>query len=280
MPEKEKMGTSQVNINNNRNNFDDGVLEIDILALLKAVWHNLLAVIVVAELCAVLAFVGTFLFVQPKYQASTMMYVNNSSFSFGATNFSISTGELSAASSLVDTYRVILESRTTLEDVIDVAELNYSYEALKGMISTSNVSDTGVFSITVTSSNPMEAEQIANTIASILPDRIAEIVDGSSVRIVDYAIVPAHRSSPSYVKNTAVGFLLGAVLSIGVICVLEIILSRLDVEIHSVDELAEKYPNIPILAIIPDIRKASKNGYYYSTYYATDDKKGKKKEVS
>ena len=72
------------------------------------------------------------------------------------------------------------------------------------MIDARAVSDTAAFDVTVESENPVEAELVANTIAKILPDRIAEIVDGSSVRIVDYAIIPAHRSSPSYIKNTLI----------------------------------------------------------------------------
>ena len=67
------------------------------------------------------------------------------------------------------------------------------------------MNSTEVFSIEVTSADPQEAEKIANTIAELLPDRIAEIVDGSSVRIVDYAIVPSHKSSPSLSRYTMLG---------------------------------------------------------------------------
>ena len=46
-----------------------------------------------------------------------------------------------------------------------------------------------------------------------------------------------------------------------------------DVVIHSTDELKELYPNIRILAMIPDMRLSEKKGYYYSSYYG-DKKKG------
>lgn len=67
----------------------------------------------------------------PLYESKAMMYVNNSSLSLGNTSFSISSGELSAAQSLVETYIVILKSRLTLNAVIEKADLPYTYEELK-----------------------------------------------------------------------------------------------------------------------------------------------------
>ena len=194
-------------------------MEIDLLELFRALWKRALAIILVAVIVGTAAFAVTLFFVSPKYKATASMYVNNSSFSFGSTSFSISPSELSASNSLVSTYIFILESRTTLEDVIAKAGLSYDYEELSGMITTEALSGTAAFTVTVESESPAEAELIANTIAQLLPDRIAEIVDGSSVRIVDYAIIPAHRSSPSYIKNTAIGVLLGGLLAAGIVTV-------------------------------------------------------------
>ena len=242
-------------------------MEIDLLELFRALWKRALAIILVAVIVGTAAFAVTLFFVSPKYKATASMYVNNSSFSFGSTSFSISPSELSASNSLVSTYIFILESRTTLEDVIAKAGLSYNYEELSGMITTEALSGTAAFTVTVESESPAEAELIANTIAQLLPDRIAEIVDGSSVRIVDYAIIPAHRSSPNYIKNTAIGVLLGGFLAAGIVTVRFINdESRYEV-IHSADELREIYPDITVMALIPDMRLSEKKGYYYSSYY-------------
>ena len=253
----------------------NGEIEIDLLQLFRALWRNALVIILVAILLGGLAFGGTYLFISPKYQATAMMYVNNSTVSVGSTNFSITSGELTAAQTLVDTYIVILKSRTTLEEVMEEAGISYSVKDLGDMISSSAVKGTGVFSVTVTSESPTEAELIANTIAKVLPERISDIIEGSDVRIVDYAIVPAHRSSPSYTKNTAIGGLLGAVLVAGIICLKEIFGAEADVLIHSSDDLTEMFPDVPVLAVIPDMRASGRKGYYsaYSDYYSNDGKK-------
>ena len=159
--------------------------------------------------------------------------------------------------------------------MIAKGNLPYTFEQLSKMITTKTVTGTAAFDITVRSSSPTEAEFIANIIAQILPDRIAEIVDGSSVRIVDYAIVPAHRAAPSYTKNTIIGFLIGAVLAAAIVIIRFLIDEQNDVVIHSADELRTLYPDIKVLAMIPDMRLSEKKGYYYSSYYGSEKKGGK-----
>ena len=256
----------------NKNNDE---IEIDLFKLVKTLWKKALVIILIAVIMATATFAVTLLFITPQYKATASMYVNNSSFSFGASSFSISSSELNASSSLVNTYIYILKSRTTLEDVISTAGLPYNYEQLAKMISAKAVSGTAAFDVTITSTSPTEAELIANTIAQVLPERISEIVDGSSVRIVDYAIIPAHRSSPSFTRNTVSGFLVGGILAAAVVVIKFLIDEQNDVLIHSADELRELYPDITVLALIPDMRLSEKKGYYYSSYYGESKDKEK-----
>ena len=228
--------------------------------LLKRAWMIALSVM----LCGIIAFLHAVFFITPLYESQILFYVNNSSISLGSTSVSISPSEISAAKSLVDTYIVILETRMTLNDVISVGGIDRSYTELKRMIEAGALNDTEVFSVSVTSDDPREAEHIANTIGTVLPDKIANIVDGSSVRIVDYAVVPSAQKSPDIGRNTMLGLLIGLVLSCAVICVIEI----LDDQIHSEDYLIQNYGNIPLLAAIPDmLEEKNHNGYYgYSRY--------------
>ena len=100
---------------------------------------------------------------------------------------------------------------------------------------------------------------------SVLPERISEIVENSSVRIVDYAIINDEPVSPSYVKNVAIGGLAGAVLAVGLIFLQFV----LDNKIHSEEYLVEHY-KYPILAVIPDLNTSSKQKYYKKkkSYYS------------
>ena len=232
--------------------------EIDLLKLFKALWKKIWVIALAAIIGGGAMFAYTKLLVTPLYKSSAMMYVNNSDFSVGSTKVSLS--DLNAAQSLVDTYAVILKSRGTLEKVIDEAQLPYTYEELNEMVETGAVDNTEIFSITATSADPEEATKIANTIVDVLPDRISEIMDGSDVRTVDFAVVPSVKSSPSTTKNMMIGIIAGFVLACAVIIVIEL----MDTKIHSEDYLLTEYPDIPLLAVIPDMnKKPGKHNYYY-----------------
>jgi len=236
--------------------------EIDLLRLAKALWHHAWTIVLTMILCGAAAFFYTYLLVTPLYKSSALMYVNNSSITVGSTSVSLS--DLSASKTLVDTYIVILETRLTLNEVIEQAELSYSYDDLREMITAAPVNSTEIFEITVTSPDPAEAERIANTIVKILPEKISEIVEGSSVRTVDFAVQPTQKSSPSITTNVALGLIVGMVLSCSGIVLREL----LDEQIWDEEYLTRTY-DLPVLAVIPDLLKSSESSKYgYSGYYA------------
>lgn len=241
-------------------NNNEEELDIDLLKLLGALWRKAWAIILATAIFGGIALGYTSFFVTPLYKSEVLMYVNSSNISLGGAKVSITQGELNAAQSLIKTYIVILNTRTTLNEVIAQSNVNYSYEQLKKMISAQSVNSTEVFSVEVTSPNPSEAERVANTIGLVLPEKIASIIEGSSVRIVDYAVVPSHRSSPSLTRNTLVGAILGFILSCAVIVIQEL----MDEQIHSSDYLIQTY-NIPVLAVIPDLAATNTGNAYYQS---------------
>ena len=82
-------------------------IEIDLLKLGQILLRKAGAIIAVTLLAAAAAFAISFFLITPQYTSTAMMYVNNSNISVGG-SFSISSSELTAAQSLVDTYVVIL----------------------------------------------------------------------------------------------------------------------------------------------------------------------------
>ena len=233
---------------------------LDLLHIAKVLWRKAWIILITTILLGA----------TPQYQAKAMMYVNNSALSLGGTSFSISSSELSAAKSLLDVYVIILRSRDTMEVLLEETGLDYTCEQIAKMITASSVNSTEVFQIVATSSSPEEAELIVDTIVKIIPERIADIVDGSSVRLVERAVLPVQRSSPSYTMYTLFGFILGFVASCGVIIFLEMI----DTSIRDVDYLYQRY-NIPVLAVVPDAYENKKGSY---SYYYSQDAAAEKKE--
>lgn len=170
---------------------------IDLLHIFKFLWRKIWIVILAALLAASVGFGLSAFLIKPTYSSTIMLYVNNSSFSLGNTSFSISSSEITAAQSLVKTYGEILDNRTTLERVIEKAKVDYTYEDLHKMIASGSSNDTEIMYVTVTTNDPYEAAKIANCIAEVLPVRIAEIIDGASMEVVDSAVPNLRKVAPA-----------------------------------------------------------------------------------
>ena len=233
---------------------------VDMVHIIKSLWHRAWAVALAGLLAAVGGFVVSSFIIAPTYSSSIMLYVNNSAFSLGNTSFSISSSEITAAQSLVKTYGEILNNRTTLERVIEKAKVDYTYKDLSEMIKAAPSNDTEIMRVTVTTKDPYEASKIANTIAEVLPVRIAEIIDGASMEVVDSAIPVLEKVEPSVTKFTVIGFMVGILVAGALVVVAAIN----DDTIHDEDYVLSTY-EYPILAKVPDLLNTGnkKYGYYY-----------------
>lgn len=254
---------------------NDDVIEIDLLHIFSLLYHKLWIIILSGLICGMATFGYSSYFIKPTYHSSALFYVNNK-LSIGNTSVSLSTNDISASQSLVDTYIVILKTRNTLESVIEKGGYKMSYGQLNAKVSASAVNETEVFRVTVTDTNPERACSIANTIAEILPDKISEIVSGSSAKVVDYAVVEPAKIGPNVSKYTLIGLAAGAVLA----CAIIVLRDLFDDTIKSDDYLLSNYDELPVLAAIPNLKKTDNSYYYYNYYnkkysrYYYDSKKG------
>ncbi len=252
----------------NKKNNNVEYYTIDLIHIVKSLWQRAWLIILSGIIAAAIGFsVATFV-IAPEYSSSIMLYVNNSSFSLGNTSFSISSSEITAAQSLVKTYSEILKNRTTLERVIEKADINYTYVELIEKIEAVQSNDTEIMKVTVTTNDPYEASKIANCIAEILPVRISEIIDGASMEVVDAAVPNMNKVSPSITKFTAVGLVLGVMLAVVAIFVAAI----LDDTIHDEEYVLQTY-DYPILAKVPDLLNSSNKKYSKYGYYSSKSQK-------
>ena len=232
---------------------------IDVLHIFKSLWRRAWLIALSGILAAVIGFLISAFAIPPTYSSYIKLYVNNSSFSLGNTSFSISSSELTAAQSLVRTYGDILESRSTLERVIEKANIDYTWKELSKMIEYGPSNDTEIMRVTVTCHDPYEASKIANTIAEVLPVRIFEIIDGASMEIVDTAIPDIEKVAPSITRYTAVGLLLGVILSV----IVFVVLALLDDTIHDEEYILRTY-DYPILGKVPNLLNDDNKSYGYN----------------
>ena len=239
---------------NQSNSESSSGVEIDVRQVFAAIRKHLWIVAAVTLACALFGFISARFFIAPTYRSSARMYVNNNT---ERTSGAITSAEITAAKNLLDVYIVILNSESTLDAVLREADLPYTTQQLGKMVSAHAVSNTEVFEITATSRDPAEARQIVDTIINILPDRISEIVEGSSAKVVSEAKLPTDKSAPNVSRVTLISAITGVVISSLAIVVLEL----LDNTVHDSAYLGNTY-DLPVLAVVPDMHGRKHGGYY------------------
>ncbi|MBO5322989.1 MAG: polysaccharide biosynthesis tyrosine autokinase [Oscillospiraceae bacterium] len=237
-------------------------VEVDLGRLLQAVWRRIWLVALAAVVATAIALVGTLMFITPQYQSSAKFYVNNGSLSLGGASISLSASDISASKGLVNTYIVILGTRETLNDVIDYAGVDITYTELREIVTAAAVDNTEIFQVTVTHPDPIIAEKLANAIAHILPKRIDTIVEGTSAKVAEAAVVASSPSSPNYVQNSVIGLVVGAVLAVAAIVIRELV----DVTVRAEEDIA-RVCNHPVLAAVSDMTAPAKGGHYQRAGY-------------
>ncbi len=253
-----------------KNNNNKDYYVIDIMHILRTVWHRIWVLFVCGFIAAGIGFSIAAFAIAPTYSSSIMLYVNNSSISLNDVGFSISSSDISAAQSLVKTYNVLLKNRTTLERVIDETGVDYTWIELYDMVEASSVNETEIMRVKVTAEDSKEAMIIANGIATVLPQRVTEIVEGTSMEVVDSAIENPLKIAPSLKQYTMVGFILGVFVSL--ICL--VIAALMDNTIHDEDYVLQNY-DYAILAKVPNLLEAESKKYDYKYAYS-QTKKGTK----
>ncbi|HHX71725.1 MAG TPA: hypothetical protein GX701_02210 [Clostridiales bacterium] len=235
---------------------DEDGYELDLKELIQILLRGIHIIIAATLVAGLIAFIITHFVITPLYSASIKLYVDNST----EMTTSITSSDVAAAQSLVDTYITIIQSDTVLDEVIAANDSPYSTEELMKKISASALNRTEVLKVVVTTPDPQEAYELANSIAEIAPKHLSHIVSGSSVKIIDRAKVPQVPSSPNYKKNIAVGLLLGFILA----CAFVIIRDLLDTRIKNETDL-NRLIDLPVLGSITEFGEATKpgNGYGY-----------------
>lgn len=221
-------------------------IEFDVRGLVKLLLKRAWIIVLCALLGGGTALLYTANFVTPMYRAEVTMYVNNNS----GNSDTVSSSNLAVAMQLVNTYVNIIQSNMVLDKVIEETGIMLTPGQVRSMLTAESINETEMFAVRVTSPSPQMSADIANAIADIAPTEISKIIEGSSAKVIDYAVVPTSRVSPSYTVNTVVGALIGGVLSamFFVVCFL------LDTRVKSAEDLEAIYP-ISVLGEIPDFTR-------------------------
>lgn len=247
----------------------ENIKEINLAELVSAVVRKIWLIVLCAVIAGGLAYTYTSNFITPLYRSRVTIYVNNTVMVNSSNNVAISASDLATSQRLVLTYVNILKSDRVLDKVAESIGGGLSAGYIRSLMTAGSLEETEVFEVYISHSDPKLAARIANAIAEVAPAEIANIVEGSSTKIIDKAKVAGAPYTPNKTRNTTYGIAVGAVLALCAI----LLQTLLDVRVKGEEDLA-MLSSAPVLGLIPDLAVEIKGEYGYKGY--TADAKHKK----
>lgn len=226
---------------------EQNMMEIDVFHLLKILWKRKLLIALVAFVTGAVAFAYSSFIVKPEFTSTTRIYVvnRNQGDKPGLTN-----QDLQAGSYLVKDYREIILSQDVLEKVATDLKLELPPKGLASKIKVTVPVDTRIVSISVTDRAPEEASRIANSLREVAAQKIISVTRVSDVTTLEEARPATSPSSPNIRRNTMVGFLAGAVVTIVSVLLVEL----LDTRVKRPEDV-EDVMQIALLGVVPNLDK-------------------------
>ena len=230
-------------------------IEIDLWEICLVLVHNLALIVSVGIMTALGTFLITQLFITPKYESTTKIYILNKQ-----ENNAVTYSDIQLGTQLTKDYAELIQSRFVLEEVVQGMGLDLSYEEMKKKVSVTTPTDTRILAITVEDTDPVMAMLLANSIREAAAVHIMNVMDIQAVNVSETANMPMKKASPSVMKNTFIGGVLGIFLMIAVILVRFL----MDDTVKTPEDV-EKYLQLSTLAVIPlnegeeDGKKKKKN---------------------
>ena len=194
---------------------------IDLGRLLLTLKKNLFSIIAWAVVGLIISLVVLFIFIEPKYSATTDILVNQKNDNV-QTQYAAQQADLGA----VTTYEDILKRSVILSPVLKEVKARDNYKGslgdLQKSVSVSNETNSKIISVTVTDRDAYTAADVANTVAKTFKEKIVKMMKIDNVTIVSNA---KPNPSPVFPKKTLgalVGIVLGALIGVAIAIVREL----------------------------------------------------------
>ncbi len=245
-------------MNESRENRELDAMQI-IGMILKSWWIIVLAIV----LCVGVAIGYTELCTTQTYQSTSTLLLNGGG---EANSVSSMAQQILAGQYQSKDYPYILNARDTMNEVAErlneiKGEKIYSAGSVSAMVKSESVTDSRIFRIAVTTTDPEEARLVAEQVTIVFMERV-ESLTKVEVSVVDN---PAKGSAGSngWTRNTLLGLAIGLVLGV----VAAIIIGLANDTLENESWLIEKYQDkIPLLSSIPDANSGKHGAYYKSKY--------------
>lgn len=217
-------------------------ITIDLGELFRAVLKKRLLVVIITTAFVIISLFISLFIISPVYEATTSIIIGKSP----SDNIEYSYNDVLLYQKSANTYVEIAKSRAVAQDTIDALGLKTSPEAFSGSASVKIKNDTQVITITISDGSPDSAMNKANAMAECFIKKASVLYPTGTVQVMDKAILPKAPVKPSPKKDAAIGFVLGLIVSFGIV----FLTVYMDTSLKNEKDV-EKYIGIPVIGVIP-----------------------------
>ncbi len=224
--------------------------ELDLKELFNIFWSRKIQIGIIIAIFLVIGFIYTFVFVKPDYASTTTVILAQSSSATTGTETgsdTITANDLTLNQKLVSTYSELLTSPRILSEVISNLRIDRTEASLKNSITVSAVEDTDLIQIRVTDASPETAKRIAEEVARVFIEQVANgVYKINNVQVWDEAEVPTEPYNINHGKDLVIFLFIGIVIGV----VYALIANMLDTTVKSKEDI-EKKLGLSVLTTIP-----------------------------
>ena len=224
------------------NEMEEQVISLsEIFEALKKRWIMIVAITVVATL---ISGVLSFFVIDPVYEASTKVFIGKEE----SDDASYNSSDINMYQQLLQTYAQAIKTKDLASRALDT--LNYDLEpsAVISNLTVNPITSTQILEIKYKSKDPKEAKDVLKNVTDEFIVTAKDLVPNGNVRVIEEVELPESPVSPNKTMNIAIAFLLGLMVSVGLVFLIE----YLDNTYKSKEQL-EKELDIPVLGTIPDV---------------------------
>ena len=225
------------------NEMEEQVISLsEIFEAIKKRWIIIVAITLTAT---IISGIISFFVIDPVYEASTKVFVGKEENDNAAYNSS----EINMYQQLLQTYAQAIKTK----DLVNRAISGLKYDGLEARnvvesLTVNPISNTQILQIKYQSKDPNEAKDVLKSVTDEFIVTAKELVPNGNVRVIEEVELPQNPVSPNKKMNIAIAFLLGLMVSLGLVFLLE----YLDNTYKNKEQL-EKELDIPVLGEIPDV---------------------------
>ena len=223
------------------NEMEEQVISIsEIFEALRKRWVLIVSITLIAT---IISGILSFFVISPVYETSTKVFIGKEESNTEGYN----SNDIAMYQKLLKTYAEAVKTNEVVKNAIAKSKADISVGAVKGALTVSPISDTQILQIKYQNGDPELAETILSNITDEFIILAKELVPNGNVRVLEEVELPKNPISPNKVMNIAIAFLLGMMVSVGLVFLLEYLDNT-----YKNKEMLEKELDIPVIGIIPE----------------------------